>query len=87
MDVEKKSKTSYAKFSERDKGNAGVGRYPPATGDQPDLTVSYFFNITTYTADSTEASLAAEQQVLNSYRKGGFQLIRPATITCVTFWP
>nr|MCE0343984.1 DUF5934 domain-containing protein [Klebsiella pneumoniae]MCE0349478.1 DUF5934 domain-containing protein [Klebsiella pneumoniae] len=37
--------------------------------------VSYFFNITTYTADSTEASLAAEQQVLNSYRKGGFQLI------------
>ncbi len=38
MDVEKKSKTSYAKFfSERDKGNAGVGRYPPATGDQPDL--------------------------------------------------
>nr|QTX14483.1 IncF plasmid conjugative transfer pilus assembly protein TraC [Klebsiella pneumoniae] len=37
--------------------------------------MSYFFNITTYTADSTEASLAAEQQVLNSYRKGGFQLI------------
>lgn len=53
-----------------------MGRYPPATGDQPDLpSVSYFFNITTYTADSTEASLAAEQQVLNSYRKGGFQLI------------
>ncbi|GKK22615.1 hypothetical protein NUKP38_48070 [Klebsiella variicola] len=24
-------------LSERDKGNAGVGRYPPATGDQPDL--------------------------------------------------
>lgn len=62
-------------LSERDKGNAGVGRYPPATVDQPDLLVSYFFNITTYTADSTEASLAAEQQVLNSYRKGGFQLI------------
>ncbi|MFS7535935.1 hypothetical protein ACJ8BZ_28415 [Klebsiella pneumoniae] len=37
--------------------------------------MSYFFNITTYTADNAEASLATGQQVLNSYRKGGFQLI------------
>nr|EGT0068952.1 type IV secretion system protein TraC [Klebsiella michiganensis] len=35
----------------------------------------YFFNITTYTQDNVEASLTTEQQVLNSFRKGGFQLI------------
>ncbi len=52
-----------------------MGRYPPATGDQPDLPGVLLFNITTYTADNAEASLATEQQVLNSYRKGGFQLI------------
>ncbi|MBD3703648.1 hypothetical protein IE985_24910 [Klebsiella pneumoniae] len=76
MDVEKKSKTSYAKFfSERDKGNAGWGDIRQRLSTNQTSLVSYFFNITTYTADSTEASLAAEQQVLNSYRKGGFQLI------------
>jgi type IV secretory pathway VirB4 component len=37
--------------------------------------VSYFFNITAYTADNAEASLATEQEILNSYRKGGFELL------------
>ena len=76
MDVEKKSKTSYAKFFPnviKEMQEWGDIRQRLAT-NQTSL-VSYFFNITTYTADSTEASLAAEQQVLNSYRKGGFQLI------------
>ena len=76
MDVEKKSKTSYAKYFPnviKEMQEWGDIRQRLAT-NQTSL-VSYFFNITTYTADSTEASLAAEQQVLNSYRKGGFQLI------------
>ncbi len=55
MDVEKKRNLLREVFSERDKGNAGVGRYPPATGDHPDLPGAPTFNITTYTADSTEA--------------------------------
>ena len=76
MDVEKKSKTSYAKFFPnviKEMQEWGDIRQRLATNQTS--PVSYFFNITTYTADSTEASLAAEQQVLNSYRKGGFQLI------------
>ncbi|MBP3102129.1 DUF5934 domain-containing protein, partial [Klebsiella sp. SG01] len=66
MDVEKKSKTSYAKFFPnviKEMQEWGDIRQRLAT-NQTSL-VSYFFNITTYTADSTEASLAAEQQVLN----------------------
>lgn len=37
--------------------------------------MSYFFNVTAYTDDNAEASLATEQQILNSYRKGGFELL------------
>jgi len=76
MDLEKKSKTSYAKYFpsvEKESQEWGDIRQRLAT-NQTSL-VSYFFNITTYTADNAEASLATEQQVLNSYRKGGFQLI------------
>lgn len=76
MDVEKKSKTSYAKYFPnviKEMQEWGDIRQRLAT-NQTSL-VSYFFNITTYTADNAEASLATEQQVLNSYRKGGFQLI------------
>ncbi|HHE5410181.1 TPA: TraC family protein, partial [Klebsiella michiganensis] len=76
MDVEKKSKTSYAKYFPnviKEVQEWGDIRQRLAT-NQTSL-VSYFLNITTYTADNAEASLATEQQVLNSYRKGGFQLI------------
>ncbi|MHA9700694.1 TraC family protein, partial [Klebsiella pneumoniae] len=76
MDVEKKSKTSYAKyFPNVIKEMQEWGDIRQRLSTNQTSLVSYFFNITTYTADSTEASLAAEQQVLNSYRKGGFQLI------------
>ena len=37
--------------------------------------VSYFFNVTAYTEDDPEAALATEQEILNSFRKGGFELI------------
>lgn len=76
MDLEKKSKTSYAKYFpsvEKEVKEWGDIRQRLAT-NQTSL-VSYFFNITTYTPDNVEASLTTEQQVLNSYRKGGFQLI------------
>ncbi len=67
------SKTSYAKYFPnviKEMQEWGDIRQRLAT-NQTSL-VSYFFNITTYTADNAEASLATEQQVLNSYRKGGF---------------
>ncbi|WP_241183285.1 type IV secretion system protein TraC [Klebsiella michiganensis] len=76
MDLEKKSKTSYAKYFpsvEKEVKEWGDIRQRLAT-NQTSL-VSYFFNITTYTPDNVEASLTTEQQVLNSFRKGGFQLI------------
>ncbi|MFW8177488.1 DUF5934 domain-containing protein, partial [Klebsiella pneumoniae] len=76
MDVEKKSKTSYAKFFPnviKEMQEWGDIRQRLAT-NQSSLG-SYFFSISPYPAACTEASLAAEQQVLNSYRKGGFQLI------------
>ena len=76
MDLEKKSKTSYAKYFpsvEKEVKEWGDIRQRLAT-NQTSL-VSYFFNITTYTQDNVEASLTTEQQVLNSFRKGGFQLI------------
>ncbi|HBU4189541.1 TPA: conjugal transfer protein TraC, partial [Klebsiella pneumoniae] len=67
MDVEKKSKTSYAKyFPNVIKEMQEWGDIRQRLSTNQTSLVSYFFNITTYTADSTEASLAAEQQVLNS---------------------
>ncbi|HBV7283147.1 TPA: conjugal transfer protein TraC, partial [Klebsiella pneumoniae] len=66
MDVEKKSKTSYAKyFPNVIKEMQEWGDIRQRLSTNQTSLVSYFFNITTYTADSTEASLAAEQQVLN----------------------
>lgn len=76
MDLEKKSKTSYAKYFPsvvKEVQEWGDIRQRLAT-NQTSL-VSYFFSVTTYTDDNAEASLATEQQVLNSYRKGGFELI------------
>ncbi|MBQ5026141.1 conjugal transfer protein TraC, partial [Klebsiella pneumoniae] len=64
MDVEKKSKTSYAKyFPNVIKEMQEWGDIRQRLSTNQTSLVSYFFNITTYTADSTEASLAAEQQV------------------------
>lgn len=76
LDLEKKSKTSYAKYFpsvEKEVQEWGDIRQRLAT-NQSSL-VSYFFNITAYTDDNAEASLATEQQILNSYRKGGFELL------------
>ena len=76
LDLEKKSKTSYSKYFpsvEKEVQEWGDIRQRLAT-NQSSL-VSYFFNITAYTADNAEASLATEQEILNSYRKGGFELL------------
>jgi conjugal transfer ATP-binding protein TraC len=51
------------------------GGHPPAAGNQSVLSGELLFNITAYTDDNAEASLATEQQILNSYRKGGFELL------------
>jgi hypothetical protein len=77
MDLEKKSKTSYAKYFpsvEKEVKEWGDIRQRLAT-NQTSL-VSYFFNITTYTPDNVEASLTTEQQVLNSFRKGGLSRMK-----------
>lgn len=76
LDLEKKSKTSYAKyFPSVEKEVQEWGDIRQRLASNQSSLVSYFFNITAYSADNTEALLATEQQILNSYRKGGFELI------------
>ena len=78
MDLEKKSKTSYAKFF------PGVAQEAKEWGDlrqrlssgQSSL-VSYFLNVTLFCRDDQETALKVEQDVLNSFRKNGFELISP----------
>jgi conjugal transfer ATP-binding protein TraC len=56
LDLEKKSKTSYSKYSRPWRKRYRSGGYPPASGDQSVLSGVLFFNITAYT--DAEASLA-----------------------------
>jgi len=78
IDLEKKTKTSYAKLF------PSVGQEAKEWGDlrqrlssgQSSL-VSYFLNITVFCRDDQEVALKVEQDVLNSFRKNGFELISP----------
>lgn len=78
LDLEKKTKTSYSKFF------PGVQKEAKEWGDlrqrlssgQSSL-VSYFMNITVFCRNDQEVALKVEQDVLNSFRKNGFELIAP----------
>lgn len=39
--------------------------------------MSYFLNVTLFCRDDQETALKVEQDVLNSFRKNGFELISP----------
>ncbi len=76
LDLEKKSKTSYAKyFPSVEKEVKEWGDIRQRLSSNSSSLVSYFFNVTAYTDDDPEAALATEQEILNSFRKGGFELI------------
>ncbi len=53
--------------------------------------MSYFLNITAFCKDNNETALEVEQDILNSFRKNGFELISPRFnhmrnfLTCLPF--
>ncbi|WP_447873115.1 type IV secretion system protein TraC [Serratia fonticola] len=78
IDLEKKSKNSYAKFFPsvvQEAREWGDLRQRLASGQSS--LVSYFLNITVFCRDEQETALNVEQDVLNSFRKNGFELISP----------
>ncbi len=78
LDLEKKSKNSYAKFFPgvvQEAQEWGDLRQRLASGQSS--LVSYFLNITVFCRDEQETALNVEQDVLNSFRKNGFELISP----------
>lgn len=78
LDLEKKSKTSYAKFFPGVEQEAAEwGELRQRLGGNQSSIVSYFMNITAFCEDDNEKALACEQDILNSYRKNGIELISP----------
>ncbi|EMG7890336.1 type IV secretion system protein TraC [Enterobacter hormaechei] len=78
MDLDKKSRTSYAKFFpgvEKEAREWGDLRQRLTSGQSS--LVSYFLNMTVFCRDEQEIALKVEQDVLNSFRKNGFELIAP----------
>lgn len=64
-----------------------------AAGLSQSSVVSYFLNITAFCKDNNETALEVEQDILNSFRKNGFELISPRFnhmrnfLTCLPLWP
>lgn len=92
MDLEKKSKTSYAKwFPSVEKEAKEWGELRQRLGSGQSSVVSYFLNITAFCKDNNETALEVEQDILNSFRKNGFDLISPRFnhmrnfLTCLPF--
>ncbi|HIA2793259.1 TPA: type IV secretion system protein TraC [Escherichia coli] len=92
MDLEKKSKTSYAKwFPSVEKEAKEWGELRQRLGSGQSSVVSYFLNITAFCKDNNETALEVEQDILNSFRKNGFELISPRFnhmrnfLTCLPF--
>ncbi|HAX9791005.1 TPA: type IV secretion system protein TraC [Escherichia coli] len=92
MDLEKKSKTSYAKwFPSVEKEAKEWGELRQRLGSGQSSVVSYFLNITAFCQDNNETALEVEQDILNSFRKNGFELISPRFnhmrnfLTCLPF--
>ena len=78
IDLEKKSKNSYAKFFPSVVQEAKEwGDLRQRLASSQSSLVSYFLNITVFCRDEQEIALNVEQDVLNSFRKNGFELISP----------
>ncbi|SMG59785.1 type IV secretion system protein TraC [Cedecea sp. NFIX57] len=78
LDLEKKSRTSYGKFFPAvNQQMKEWGELRQRLGANQSSLVSYFMNITVFCEDNDQAALEAEQEVLNSFRKNGMELISP----------
>ncbi|WP_447876392.1 type IV secretion system protein TraC [Serratia fonticola] len=78
IDLEKKSKNSYAKFFPSVVQEAKEwGDLRQRLASSQSSLVSYFLNISVFCRDEQEIALNVEQDVLNSFRKNGFELISP----------
>ncbi len=54
-----------------------MGELRQRLGSGQSSVVSYFLNITAFCKDNNETALEVEQDILNSFRKNGFELISP----------
>ncbi|WP_370561104.1 type IV secretion system protein TraC [Edwardsiella tarda] len=78
LDCEKKSKTSYGKFFPGvEKQAKEWGELRQRLSSNQSAIVSYFLNLTAFCEDDNEKALDYEQDILNSYRKNGIELISP----------
>lgn len=77
--------------SVRGERGEGVGELRQRLGSGQSSVVSYFLNITAFCKDNNETALEVEQDILNSFRKNGFELISPRFnhmrnfLTCLPF--
>ncbi|WP_263071033.1 TraC family protein, partial [Enterobacter huaxiensis] len=78
MDRDKKANSAYAKmFPAVTKQAQEWKEIRERLNGNDTCLVRYFFNITAFCPDDDEAALACEQQVLNTFRKNGIELISP----------
>jgi conjugal transfer ATP-binding protein TraC len=78
LDLEKKSRTSYAKvFPNVVEEAKEWGTLRQELSSNQTALASYFYNVTVFCEDDDNVALRCEQDVINSYRKNGVDLIAP----------
>lgn len=78
MDLEKKSRTSYAKvFPGVVQEAKEWGELRQTLSSSQTALATYYYNVTVFCDDDDTVALRCEQDVLNSYRKNGIDLIAP----------
>lgn len=78
LDLEKKSRTSYAKvFPNVVEEAKEWGTLRQELSSNQTALASYFYNVTVFCEDDDNVALKCEQDVINSYRKNGVDLIAP----------
>ncbi|SOD79563.1 conjugal transfer ATP-binding protein TraC [Serratia sp. JKS296] len=78
LDLEKKSRTSYAKVFPNVVAEAKEwGELREALSSNQTALASYFYNVTVFCEDNDNVALRCEQDVINTYRKNGIDLIAP----------
>ncbi len=92
MDLERKVEDLLCQMvSVSGERSEGVGELRQRLGSGQSSVVSYFLNITVFCKDNNETALEVEQDILNSFRKNGFELISPRFnhmrnfLTCLPF--
>ncbi|BCG07139.1 type IV secretion system protein TraC [Serratia marcescens] len=78
LDLEKKSRTSYAKvFPNVVEEAKEWGDLRQRLSTNQTALASYFYNVTVFCEDNDNVALRCEQDVINTYRKNGIDLIAP----------